>query len=97
MRRFVIASLASLVVAGCHVVKYDTGRPASPRVVTIPVNYFFWGLAGKPVIDLDAACPDGAARWQNKATFGDAFFDVITIGIWSPRTVLIECAEGKGR
>lgn len=97
MRRLVLASLAALALAGCHVVKYDTGRPVSPRVVTIPVNYFFWGLAGRPVVDLDAACPEGAARWQNKATFGDAFLDVITVGIWSPRTVLIECAEGKAR
>lgn len=97
MRRLVLASLAALALAGCHVVKYDTGRPASPRVVTIPVSYFFWGLVGRPVVDLDAACPEGAARWQNKATFGDAFLDVITVGIWSPRTVLIECAEGKAR
>jgi len=97
LRRLALATLAAAALAGCHVVKYDTGRPASPRVVTIPVNFFVWGLIGDAVIDLDAACPEGAARWQNQATFGDAFFDVITVGIWSPRTVTIECAEGRTR
>lgn len=95
MRRIALASLAALTLAGCHVVRYDTGRPPSPRIVTIPVNYFFWGLKGKPSIDLDAACPEGAARWQNRATATDALLDVVTLGIWSPRTVIIECAEGR--
>jgi hypothetical protein len=49
------------------------------------------------VVDLDAACPEGAARWQNRATATDAIIDVLTIGLWSPRTVTIECAEGKAR
>ncbi len=97
MRRTILASLAALALAGCHVVRYDTGRPASQQVVTIPLNFFLWGLVGDRVVDLDAACPEGAARWQNQATVGDAFFDVITVGIWSPRTVKIECAEGRSR
>ena len=97
MRRTVLASLAALALAGCHVVRYDTGRPASPRVVTIPMNFFVWGLVGDQVVDLDAACPEGAARWQNRATATNAIVDVLTIGLWSPRTVTIECAEGRTR
>lgn len=97
MRRLVLATLVAAALAGCHVVRYDTGLPASPRVVTVPVNFFAWGLVGKGVVDLDAACPEGTARWESRATFGDAFFDVITLGVWSPRTVTIECAEGRTR
>lgn len=97
MRRLLLVTLAALAVAGCHTVRYDTGRPASPRVVTIPLNFFVWGLVGDHSVDLDAACPEGAARWQNRATFGNAVVDVLTLGIWSPRTVTIECAEGKAR
>jgi len=83
----------SLLASGCHTVRYETGRPASPRHVEQKVHFFFWGLAGKPVIDLEAACPEGAARWQSSATFGDWLADVVTLGIWGPRTVVIECAE----
>jgi hypothetical protein len=97
LRRLALATIAAVALAGCHVVRYDTGRPASPRIVTIPLNFFVWGLVGDPVVDLDAACPEGAARWQNQATFGNAIVDVLTLGLWSPRTVTIECAEGKAR
>ena len=97
MRRTLLVPLAALALAGCHVVRYDTGRPASQQVVTVPLNFFLWGIVGDRVVDLDAACPDGAARWQNQATAGDAFIDVFTVGIWSPRTVKIQCAEGRSR
>lgn len=97
LRRIALASLASLALAGCHVVRYETGRPPSPRVVTIPVNYFFWGLKGRHAVDLDAACPEGAARWESKATFTNKVLGVITLGIYVPRTVKIVCAEGRGR
>lgn len=97
LRRIALVSFAALALAGCHVVRYDTGLPASPRVVTVPVNFYVWGLVGDAVVDLDAACPDGAARWQSQATPVDAILDVVTLGIWSPRTVTIECAEGRSR
>ncbi|MGB8929827.1 MAG: hypothetical protein WCC48_01110 [Anaeromyxobacteraceae bacterium] len=97
MRRTLVVSLAVLALAGCHLVRYDTGLPASQRVVTVPLNFYLWGLVGERVVDLDAACPEGAARWQNQATFGDAVIDVVTVGLWSPRTVKIECAEGRVR
>lgn len=83
----------SLVAAGCHVVRYDTGRAASPRHVEQTVHFFFWGLAGKTTIDLDVACPEGVARWQSRATFGDVLADLVTLGLWSPRTVIVECVE----
>ena len=100
MRRFVLAVLAVVALAGlsgCHNVRYDTGRPASDRVVNVPVNFFLWGFVGQKVVDLDAACPEGAASWQNQATVVDALIDVVTLGIWSPRTVTIRCAVGRGR
>lgn len=95
MRRLVLTCLTLLALGGCHAIRYETGRPVSPRVVTVPVNFFVWGLIGNHVVDLDAACPEGAARWQNRASPLNAFFDLVTLGIWSPRTVIIECAEGR--
>jgi len=92
-RRALAATLLALALTGCHTIRYDTGRPPSPRHVEQKVHFFFWGLRGKPVIDLDAACPEGAARWKSQSTFGDWLLDVVTLGIYGPRTVVIECAE----
>lgn len=87
------ALCATAALAGCHTVRYETGRRASARHVEQKHHFFFWGLKGHPVIDLEAACPEGAARWSNSATAADWLASVVTLGIWSPRTVVIECAE----
>ncbi len=84
---------AALALAACHTVRYDAGRPASQRRWEKEVHFFAWGLAGKPRIDLDAACPEGVARFRNEAGPLESIAQVATVGIWSPRRVVVECAE----
>jgi hypothetical protein len=88
-----IAVAAALALAGCHMIRYDAGRPPSHRRYERTVHFFLWGLAGKPRIDLDAACPEGVARWRSDATFLGWVAEVATVGLWSPRRVIVECAE----
>ncbi len=95
MSRTIFAVVAALALAGCHAVRYDTGRPASQRRYEKTVHFFVWGLAGKPVVDLDAACPEGVARFRNDATALQWVAEVATLGLWSPRRVVVECAEGS--
>lgn len=94
-RPIVLAAALATAAAlgGCHTVRYHTARPASVRRVEQKLHFYFWGLKGKPVIDLDAACPEGVARWRNDASAGDWVANFLTLGIRSPRTVVIECAE----
>lgn len=94
MRKLVFAALAALALAGCHAVRYDAGRPASQRRYERTVNFWLWGFQGDGRVDLDAACPEGVARFRNDATFLQWVAQVITIGFWSPRRVVVECAEG---
>lgn len=91
----VAAALLLLGLAGCQTIRYQTGRPAAPTYVQQDVHFFFWGLLGDPVVDLDAACPQGVAAWRSDAKPVDWFLDVITIGIYNPRTVTIQCVEVK--
>jgi len=84
---------ATLLLASCHMVRYDAGRPASHRRYETTVHFFFWGLAGKPRVDLDAACPEGVASFRNEAGALDWIAEVATLGIWAPRRVVVECAE----
>ena len=94
MNRRALAAAACLSLAACHTLRYDTGRPASPRHVVQTVHFTFWGLGGQPArVDLDAACPEGVARWRSESTAGDWLLAVVTLGIYSPRTVTVECAE----
>jgi hypothetical protein len=94
VNRCLFAVVACLALAACHTIRYDTGRAASPRKVERTIHFTFWGLGNQPaVVDLDAACPEGAARWRSESTAGDWLLSVVTIGIYAPRTVTIECVE----
>jgi len=94
-RRALASAVAalSLATAGCHAVRYDAGRPASPRRYERTVHFFLWGLAGRPVVDLDTACPEGVARFRSEASFPQWLAQVATVGLWAPRRVVVECAE----
>jgi Bor protein len=92
-RLHLAAALFALSLAGCQTIRYQTGRPAAPTSVQQDVHFLFWGLVGDPVVDLDAACPQGVAAWRSDAKVGDWLLDVLTIGIYNPRTVTIQCVE----
>jgi hypothetical protein len=85
---------AVLALAGCHTVRYDAGRVPSDRRYEKTVHFFVWGLApAERRVDLDKACPEGVARFRNDVTFAGWVATVATAGLWSPRRVVVECAE----
>jgi hypothetical protein len=93
MRRPLALAFLFLALGACQTVKFQTAAPESGRRYEQRVSFWFWGLMGKHDVDLDAACPEGAASWQNQQTFGDLLFDLVTLGIYAPRTVTVTCAE----
>ena len=46
-------------------------------------------------MQLDELCPGGPARWKSQAKFLDGFLGIITLGIYAPRHVKVECASGQ--
>lgn len=54
-------------------------------------SFFFWGLVPTRRVDGRATCPAGVARIAEDTTFGDGFFNLITLGIWAPRSVIYTC------
>ena len=93
MRKTALAALAALALAGCHAARYDAGRPSSNRRWEKTVHFWLWGFQGDGRIDLDAACPEGVARFRNEAGALHWIAEVATLGIWSPRRVVVECGE----
>ena len=41
MNRRLLAAVACLALAACHTIRYDTGRPASPRRVERTIHFTF--------------------------------------------------------
>ena len=94
MRRITFAALAALALAGCHAVRYDAGRAPSERRWERTIHFWAWGFKGDGRVDLDAACPEGVASFHSEAGFGGWLAQVVTLGFWSPRKVVVMCAEG---
>ena len=91
------ASLAGallLLSSGCHTVRYSTNLPGGGGRTEQNAAFFFWGLVGTKVVNLKTLCPQGAARWSNQQTFLDGLLGVITLGIYAPRTIVVECSNG---
>lgn len=89
-------ALALVVLSGCHRVAYQSRLPAGGERHEKQLNYWFWGLSGKHDVDLDEVCPQGVARYHTDATaFG--LWNVLTLGIFSPRTLVVECTSAGTR
>jgi hypothetical protein len=87
---WVLALAVSL--AGCHHVAFRTRLPRGDEVREKTVDYWLFGIVGQHEVDLDAMCPSGVAGWRAESV---AWVDILTLGIYSPRRVVVECAGVK--
>jgi hypothetical protein len=85
---------AALLLPGCYAVKYQTRRPRGGPQHVIGADFFFWGLVGSKDVDLDTLCPNGVHEWRNEASAVNGLVSVLTLGIYSPRTIVVDCAGG---
>jgi hypothetical protein len=95
MRRIFLTALAVTLLGGCYTVSYSTKLAGSETYRQERGDFFFWGLAGDKTIDMKAMCPEGVSRWKSEATFVDGVLGIVTLGIYVPRHVTVECAGGK--
>jgi hypothetical protein len=80
--------------SGCFTISYETGRFGGGEEVRKDADFYFWGLKGEYDFSLSELCPNGVSQFRNQATFVDGLLTLITLGIYSPRTVVFECAPG---
>jgi hypothetical protein len=73
-------------------VGFQTHLPKGPEVHEQVLSYWVFGIIGEHEVDLDALCPMGVAAWRTEAV---AWADVLTLGIYTPRRVVVECAGVK--
>ncbi len=94
MRRSVVAA-AGLLLAGCYTVSYQTKLPGGGGYQDQRGDYFLWGLVGEQVVQLKQLCPGGVSRWRSQQTFVDGLLYFVTLGIYAPRHVTVECTGGS--
>ncbi len=86
---------AAFLATGCYTTRFQTNLAPGGAKFEEKGNFFLWGLVGEKEVDLKKLCPAGAARWQNQQTFVDGLVGVVTLGIYIPRTIDVECTAAK--
>lgn len=90
--RLLCALAAALVASGCHRVTYQTRLPRGDQVQEKVLDYWAFGLIGSHEVDLEALCPKGVHAWRTESI---AWLDALTLGIYTPRRLVVECAGVK--
>jgi hypothetical protein len=92
--RHLACALAALLLAGCYTVSYRTDLAGNEQYREERGDFFLFGLIGDKTVDLKALCPQGVSRWKSQQTFVDGLLGLLTIGIYIPRHVTVECSSG---
>jgi hypothetical protein len=92
----ILVGLVSLVLAtGCYTVRFQSTLPPGGAKFEEKGHFFLWGLVGEKEVDLKKLCPAGPSRWQNQQTFVDGLIGTVTLGIYIPRTIDVECTPAR--
>lgn len=94
-RPVALAAIA-LLASGCYRQVVQTGRTPSASVIHRPWTHtFLWGLVPAEPIDVTAECRSGIATVVTEQSFLNGVATVLTLGIWTPRDVTINCATAS--
>lgn len=82
-----------LALSSCKVqVQYPSELP-SKTVITNDANFWFWGLIGEENYEVNDLCPLGRVyEVKIYTTIIQSTFTMLSLGIYSPRTVTIFCS-----
>jgi hypothetical protein len=86
---------AAFLATGCYTVRFQTDLAPGGAKFEEKGSFFLWGLIGEKEVNLKKMCPAGPARWQNQQTFVDGLIGAVTLGIYIPRTINVECTGAK--
>ncbi|EMY79354.1 hypothetical protein LEP1GSC060_2440 [Leptospira weilii serovar Ranarum str. ICFT] len=63
-----------------------------PRVHVVSQSFYFWGMIPEDhQVDTTGYCPNGIKEALQYSTFLDSFYEQLTLGVYSPRTLNLIC------
>jgi hypothetical protein len=93
--RTVAAAFLAVLAAGCYHVTVDTGRSPSGQTIERPwANSFVYGLVPPAVVETASQCPNGVARVESQISFLNGLVAALTLSIYTPMTITVQCAGG---
>lgn len=83
--------LAVCMAPACHSMRFEVSDAPVGDIVHDRKSYFLGGLFPTKEVDVSERCPRGVVAVEEETTFGDGFFELITLSIWSPRSSTYYC------
>ena len=99
MRMRKLAALGALVLlAGCYHAVVNTGLAPSPTVIEKPwASGWVYGLVPPNPLSTMQQCPGGVAKVETQHSFVNMLVQGLTLGIYTPMTIKVTCAQGGTR
>jgi hypothetical protein len=80
-----------LALSGCNTLRFNVADAEAGWVLTERHSFFLWKLSPVARIDMQKKCPWGVVAITEETTLADAFGDLLTLGLWSPRSATYTC------
>jgi hypothetical protein len=91
----VLALVAALGPSSCAAT-FTEPRTARSESRSVWASYYVVGIIGREEVDVREHCPSGqASEVETGATLATLGVSLLTIGIYTPRRVLITCAPAR--
>jgi hypothetical protein len=93
-RTTVIAT--AFLLTGCYHATIETGRP--PSAVTVEDQWadaWVYGLVPPDTINAAQRCTSGVARVETQLSFLNQLVGALTLGIYTPMSIRVTCAQGS--
>ena len=93
IRFYILVLTFILVLSSCKIhVRYPSEFP-SKTIITNEANFWFWGLIGEKNYEVNDLCPQGRVyEVKIYSTILQSTYTMLSLGIYSPRTVSIFCS-----
>jgi hypothetical protein len=89
-------ALGVVLSTGCYHQVVHTGlAPGNVVVEHWFVSTWIWGLVPAKPIDVHRECPAGVSRIMSETSRVNVFVTILTIGIYAPKHVRVDCALYK--
>ncbi|MBV6522905.1 MAG: hypothetical protein MNPFHGCM_03055 [Gemmatimonadaceae bacterium] len=86
-------AVSLLALGACYHQVVETGLPAGTQTVSKPwTPTWIFGLVPATPIDVRSTCRSGVAFVDTKMSFANGLVSGLTIGIFTPRSVVVTCA-----
>lgn len=93
--RFGLLMMLGILSAGCFHATIETDLPPSNRRIENKwASGWILGLVPPPTVETAERCPNGVARVDTERSFLNQIVSILTIGIYTPMSIIVTCAEG---